>query len=330
MKIIVYSCHPQHDYLKLLLKELDKITAIKLVRFRELVKLLLLDNNFIIHLQFPIKQLEFLAILLLAKIKKIKIIWTPHDLKPLSKNKSYFLLNYFLKLVDKIIVLSRYNQQELINNNNIEKDKIEIMPLGNFNFYNQYQIPKNMARNKLKINKDKIVFLQFGPYRYYKGYHLSAGAFQALPHDLKNKAEIIFAGKIWNQDKPLNINLKSINTTYLGNKYLSQEEIGIVFSVADVVLYPYLWITQSGSLFLSLAFGKACIASNIGGIPEIITNNKEGLLINPDVAELKEAMIKFIEKPQLIKEYGNNSLKKSKKYSWPEIAQKHLKLYKKL
>jgi glycosyltransferase involved in cell wall biosynthesis len=65
-----------------------------------------------------------------------------------------------------------------------------------------------------------------------------------------------------------------------------------------------------------MSYGKAIIATNIGGIPEIVRNKENGLLINPgDLEQIKQAIDCFLENPVLIKEYGAVS---------EQIVQKHL------
>lgn len=327
MKILIFSHHPKHVYLNILLENLKMITNVRLVRFRELLRSFLKPGDkFILHLQFPIKQHELLIIIFFAKLKQIPIIWTPHDLKPLSGKRKYFLFDFLLNLFDKIIVLSKANKLELINRG-IKKEIIEVIPLPNLNFYSKFLIPKDEARKALGIDKNKIVFLQFGPFRKYKGFHLSAEAYNVLPKNIKKDTELVFAGKVWKNEKPDNVNLQNINTKFLGNKYLTNKEIGIIYSASDVILYPYLWITQSGSIFLALAFGKATIASSLGGIPEVISNGKEGFLIKPTADNIKKCIIKYVTNKSLAAQMGKNALLRSKKHSWGSITKQHIKLY---
>lgn len=143
IKIYFYS-KQSHDYLTLFLEALPKA---KRVRFRALIKkILFFQKNFVVHLQFLIKTYEFLLILFLVKIRKIPLVWTPHDIKPLSRRKKYPWLNFFLKMVDKIIVLSQANKKDLIGQG-IKPEKINVIPIANFDLYNKYKIPQDKAKN---------------------------------------------------------------------------------------------------------------------------------------------------------------------------------------
>lgn len=57
--------------------------------------------------------------------------------------------------------------------------------------------------------------------------------------------------------------------------------------------------------------GKPVIASNIGGIPEIVEDNVNGLLFEPaNVEQLRECILKYWNNPELVIEHGKNGYKK--------------------
>ena len=54
-----------------------------------------------------------------------------------------------------------------------------------------------------------------------------------------------------------------------------------------------------------MAFSKAVIASNRSGIPELVMNNKTGILVDPmNVAELTKAIEFMIDNPMKVIEFG--------------------------
>ena len=58
--------------------------------------------------------------------------------------------------------------------------------------------------------------------------------------------------------------------------------------------------------------GKPSIASNIGGIPEIVEHNKTGLLFEPrNTEQLKECILTYWNNPDLVKEHGEKAYKKA-------------------
>ena len=72
------------------------------------------------------------------------------------------------------------------------------------------------------------------------------------------------------------------------------------------------------------------VASDIGAIPELVVDNKTGLLVKPEnSASLVEAISLLIEKPQLRKEMGLEARRLvEKKFSWPVQAKLVASFYK--
>ena len=62
----------------------------------------------------------------------------------------------------------------------------------------------------------------------------------------------------------------------------------------------------------SLVNGKPVIAANIGGIPEQIEHNQNGLLFEPgNVEQLKECILRYWNNPELVVEHGKNGYQKA-------------------
>jgi glycosyltransferase involved in cell wall biosynthesis len=77
---------------------------------------------------------------------------------------------------------------------------------------------------------------------------------------------------------------------------------------SSIAIFPSVWENFSYSCLEAMSCGLAVIVSNCGGFPEMITNGKTGLLVEPnDVTELAEAMVKLLSQPQLVKKIGNNA-----------------------
>jgi glycosyltransferase involved in cell wall biosynthesis len=66
------------------------------------------------------------------------------------------------------------------------------------------------------------------------------------------------------------------------------------------------------SIIESFAYGKPVIASNIGGIPEMLDNEEKGLLIDPgNVDHLVEAIKKLYSDQELAVKKGKSARKKA-------------------
>ncbi|MER3466216.1 MAG: hypothetical protein C4340_03415, partial [Armatimonadota bacterium] len=75
------------------------------------------------------------------------------------------------------------------------------------------------------------------------------------------------------------------------NTFLSNEEVARLFTVASVVVLPYSEATQSGVLAIALAFGRASVVTNVGGLPEMVEDGVSALVIPPrDPEALADAL----------------------------------------
>jgi glycosyltransferase involved in cell wall biosynthesis len=94
------------------------------------------------------------------------------------------------------------------------------------------------------------------------------------------------------------------------------EEKKKVLNNADVFILPSYNEGVPISILEAMSYGKSIIATNVGGIPEIVEKNRNGLLIEPGKHEqIEQAINTLLEHPELIKEFGKNS---------EQMVQKHL------
>lgn len=102
----------------------------------------------------------------------------------------------------------------------------------------------------------------------------------------------------------------------------------------DIFVVPS--IDKSESFGVAAIEASGCelpvIASNIGGLPEVVLNRKTGLLVPPkDPSAIADAIIHLIENPELRWEYGRRGREfVMKNYNWQENALRMEKLYRKI
>ena len=121
------------------------------------------------------------------------------------------------------------------------------------------------------------------------------------------------------------------NVTFLG--HLTQEELNNEYQNCIAVIVPSNWFEIFGMINIEAFInGKPVIASNIGGIPEIVEHNKNGLLFEPgNVKQLKECILTYWNNPKLVIQHGKNGYKKAReKYGEEQYYEKVMQIYKKV
>lgn len=97
--------------------------------------------------------------------------------------------------------------------------------------------------------------------------------------------------------------------------WVTREEKEIVLKKTDVFILPSYREGLPVSILESMSYGKAIIATNVGGIPEVVRDRENGLLIVPgELKQLENSLDFFIQNPELIKEYGIVSERIVQKY----------------
>jgi glycosyltransferase involved in cell wall biosynthesis len=115
--------------------------------------------------------------------------------------------------------------------------------------------------------------------------------------------------------------------------WVGHEEVVRLFSGATGVVIPSVYPEIFPTIMLeAMGCAKAVIGTNRGGIPEIITDGYNGLLVKPENSnELAEKMIYLLKNPTQTEKMGKNALETIKMKVDPEvIVNKHIKGYQQL
>lgn len=96
---------------------------------------------------------------------------------------------------------------------------------------------------------------------------------------------------------------------------------------ADVYILPSYYEGVPISILEAMSFGKPIISTTVGGIPEVVESNTNGLLINPgDSHALLNALLFYINDRNNVITHGSQSLLKVKDY-YPEAITQQLESF---
>jgi len=94
----------------------------------------------------------------------------------------------------------------------------------------------------------------------------------------------------------------------------------------DIFVFPSLWEGFPYSILEAMRAGLAIVTTDVGGIPEAIKNEQEGLLVQPAmVNEMERALERLVIDAKLRKELGDRARDKFKERF--EIAKMHQRIY---
>ncbi|MEH7075502.1 glycosyltransferase family 4 protein [Neobacillus drentensis] len=244
-------------------------------------------------------------------------------------------LVYCLHLVDKVIVNSHFLKNYLVEQTGCEAAKVVVNHLG----VNTDQFVSKWSTNRLNRNEQvktqlniegKKIILFVGRLRKIKGVHKILQAMPAIIQAVPDTLLVIAGSAYYGSDRKTNY----VNDLYrLAKKFsnhvsflsfIPHSEIHVWFEAADLVLVPSTGNEAFGLVNVeAMACGVPVIATNIGGMPEVIVHGKTGYLINTQniEKELAQYVIELLNHPEKIKELGLNSVNRvNESFTWEKSA----------
>lgn len=289
----------------------------------KLLRKLLSGHYDIIHFTWPFAIPGFVMYFL-----KGKMIMTVHDPFPHSSNDDGYtrlIRKIAFKSVSNYILLNNNQKDAFAEYYNLQDKNIYLSRLGCYSYLHAYNKTKSSKQDN---NSESGYILMFGNILSHKGADILLEAMEKL-HVKFPKSKLIIAGRWkWKYDKYDYFKQKDY-IVFL-DRFIPDSELALLINNCSFCVTPYLDATQSGVIMSAFAFNKPCIATNVGGLPEMVINGKYGLIIPPkDVIALENALILLLMKPDLIEEFSMNIENDYAKMSnsWEAISHELVDIY---
>lgn len=227
---------------------------------------------------------------------------------------------YFVNGVDAFIAMSDsvYNDLSVFDT---KKPRL-LSPHPLFDNYGA-PIAKSEALQRLKLDASKRYMLFFGLIRDYKGLDILLKAMAR--EELRNSdIQLIVAGEYYSNKEEYEQLIRALNLKdklELHTRFIPDDEVVNYFCAADMVVQPYKHATQSGVTQVCYHFNKPMLVTNVGGLPEIVPDNKVGFVVEPDEQAVADAILKFYGEHKET-EFIQNILEEKQKYSWKVMVEK--------
>ena len=150
-----------------------------------------------------------------------------------------------------------------------DERRVFVVPIG---LYDDYKLmaDEELFRSELGIKKE-FVILYFGLIRKYKGVPYLIEAFNKLPGHIAGKSKLIIVGEEWGDDVSISKMIESSpyrEQIIYRLQYVPDEMIPRYFSVANVIVLPYLRTAGSGVANIAMTYAKPIISSAIEAMKE--------------------------------------------------------------
>jgi len=224
----------------------------------------------------------------------------------------------------KSFILVSNQQKKVFNNAFKDVNKIHVIPNG-YDPILFRPINTSSVRKELDLPPDRKILVNIANLEEYKGQKYLIKAMKCV---LATRDDVMLY--IVGQGS-LERNLQSLidkhglqNNIILAGGNKPREEIPLWMNACDLFVLPSLSEGNPTVMFEALGCGKPFVGTNVGGIPEIIINEKLGILVEPrDVNGLAEAILLALD----TKWDRDYILKYAKQFTWNKIAERIMEVY---
>jgi glycosyltransferase involved in cell wall biosynthesis len=260
----------------------------------------------------------------------------------LNPNEKFMVsFNWFLRIFEermleksnKIIAVSEFTRRELHQYYKVKDQKIHVIHNGVDTAKFKPEHDKRKAKLELGFKPDEIAILSVGRLYARKGLFT---LIESTPAILKKHPNVkfIISGKGQSDEmrklvahaENLGVRNKIVFTGYYPDARLPR-----LYQAADIFAFSTFYENLPFAVLEALSTGLPVVTTNVGGIPEMIENGKNGFLVQPfNSKELSDRILYFLDHPQAAAEASFMARKIIEdRFDWRLIVQKVLKVYRK-
>ena len=232
-----------------------------------------------------------------------------------------FLTNIEYKYADKVIAVSRAMAKETASFYRLSEDKIVVI-------HNGVNLPQLSDKQAEQPSENRVI-LTVGRLTWRKGFKYLIDALPQVLAVYPNTRLLIVGNgeqRMFLEERVRELRIQH-SVQFLGR--VSSEALHSLRNNAEVYVQPSLYEPFPLAILETMSMGKPIVATRVGGIPELITDREEGLLVEPaNSLQLAGAIKDVFSDSSLGKRLGNNARKRvGREFTWNAIAKKTFELY---
>lgn len=238
----------------------------------------------------------------------------PHEHRPGDR----LFGRYFTRSVDGFVAMSDSVLEDLNQFDTVKPRIFCRHPL-----YDNFgaKASREEALKFLGLDPKQRYMLFFGLIRDYKGLDLLLKAYSDSRFRKMN-VKLIVAGEFYSGSEKYFEMEKELGLEGMivwKSDFVPDSEVRYCFGAADIIVQPYKSATQSGVTQIAYHFEKPMLVTNVGGLAEIVPDGKVGYVVEPDSAQIADALVDFFENSRQ-EQFTEGILSEKKQYAWSNMT----------
>jgi len=309
---------------------LFKFTPYEQVLTSKLVDVVKFERLDLLHVHYAIPHAS--AAYMAQQILKdqgveIPFVTTLHgtDITLVGKDPSFEpVINFSINKSNRVTAVSENLKKETFELFDI-KNNIEVIP--NFICLKEYKMDNNDYYKKRFAPNNEKVICHVSNFRKVKRIEDVIIAFEGISKEMDVKLLLVGDGPERARLEQISRNSKfSKNIFFLGSLKSTKE----VLNISDLFILPSSKESFGLSALEAMACGVPVIASDSGGIPEVISHGKSGLLNSVgDTCQMTKNALKLLSNDSLLESFKTNAYQQAMKFDIEVILPKYESLYEK-
>jgi len=222
-----------------------------------------------------------------------------------------------LEAADLITCVSKHERDMLVSEIGLKEDNIKIIYNG-INWADWSSVPnKEVFRKQYPTVSEKFVLFA-GRLATNKGLSDLISAMQLID---KKSVDLVITGADMGLGKHLEKEASDKGVTMHRLGHIDDETYRSVLAAAEMLVLPSEYEAFGIVLLEAAAAKTAVIGTNVGGIPEAMSPDNNGLIVEyNDVDNLAKSIAILLEDEKMSKEMGNSGREWAKNFSWESIV----------
>jgi alpha-maltose-1-phosphate synthase len=222
----------------------------------------------------------------------------------------------------QIIVHANHLKNAMIEQFKVPDQKLNVIPHGELGTFFQ-----RSSSNRDNVDREPYTLLFMGRIWPYKGLKYLIEAIPLIAEKIP-AVKLIIAGRGENIEQYFLSGYDESRYEIL-NRFIGSDEVATLFQRSTLSVLPYIEASQSGVAAIAYGIGTPIVASDVGGLSEIIRHEKDGLLVPPrDAQALADAIIRLLSDLALQEQMRQELLARCQQdLSWSNIAKQTVEIY---